>query len=461
MEADIYNHNIVLKNATQQVEASLSKFLSYTDKSKAYQLRKMSKNAFMRASPLYAKLKAEESGTLFKKDANNNILMPSGFSYLLEEMKISSNDFRKETGAKVVLPWVKKPYDLRDYQEDAVVLMENNWRGLINFATGLGKTLAAVHLIKRTKKRALVVCPSESIASQFYDELEAAFGKTKMGFYGDGVKKLGDITVGIAASVNKDVAVFKAHDLGLIIVDEVHHVPATTFFNIAEGLSGVGKLFGLTATDFRSDGKDVMITAGCGNVLIRRDIKWGVENGWLAAPYFIVRHVDTSAQRSYKGDKLKNYKSHVLNCQIMKDRIKNDIEAFIKAGKSVLCLVDEVAHGKELSVQLGIPFATGKDKKSQEYVNQLNSGKIKCLSGTDGKVGEGTDTRNVDVLVLANFVASKGPVTQAIGRGLRKQGTKTICMILDYIPTGSEMLERHAWGRVDIYREITDKVKIV
>jgi superfamily II DNA or RNA helicase len=133
----------------------------------------------------------------------------------------------------------------------------------------------------------------------------------------------------------------------------------------------------------------------------------------------------------------------------------------MQAGKSVLILVDEVAHGKQLSAALGIPFATGPDKKSQDYVNQLNSGKIKGLVGTDGKIGEGSDTQNVDVLVLANFVASKGPVTQAVGRGLRKQGTKTRCIILDYIPMGSTMLSRHGFNRVEFYKEITDKVKVI
>jgi len=330
---------------------------------------------------------------------------------------------------------------------------------VVNFATGLGKTLLSVHLIKRNKKRALVVCPSESVASQFFSILEKSFGSNRVGFYGDGKKKIKDITVGIAASISKNVTEFANNDLGLVIVDETHHTPASTFYAIAEGLGDVGKMFGLTATDYRSDGKDIMITGGCGPVIIRRDIKWGVDNGWLAEPYFIVQSVETTG-RDIKGDKLKNYKEHVLNCPVMKARIEDDCRKMMAAGKSVLCLVDEVAHGQELSRALGIPFATGKDKQSQEYVEQLNDGKIPGLIGTDGKIGEGSDTKNVDVLILANFTVSKGPVIQAVGRGLRKQGTKTKCVILDYIPKGSTMLTRHAMMRVKIYREITGKVKL-
>ena len=145
----------------------------------------------------------------------------------------------------------------------------------------------------------------------------------------------------------------------------------------------------------------------------------------------------------------------------MKSQIRGDAMKMMSAGKSVLILVDEVAHGKELSEELGIPFATGLDKKSQDYLDLLNAGKITGLVATDSKMGEGSDTRNVDVLVLANFVASKGPVTQAIGRGLRKQGTKTKCIILDYIPMGSTMMSRHGFQRVEYFKEITDKVKVV
>jgi superfamily II DNA or RNA helicase len=180
-------------------------------------------------------------------------------------------DQRKLTGKTLPLPWVNKVSEPRPYQQEAIDLMVSNYRGLINFATGLGKTLVAVHAVKKIRTRTLVVCPSESVASQFYDIFINAFGKEKIGFYGDGKKKLGEITVGIAASISKNVATFEKHELGLVIFDEVHHIAANTFFNIAKNLGSVGKVFGLTATDFRSDGKDAMITAGCGHKMGSRE----------------------------------------------------------------------------------------------------------------------------------------------------------------------------------------------
>ena len=456
------NGKLEISNPSAEVSAFIKSSLIYTDKSKKYQLRRMARNPWQRASALYAKLQLEVEGVLYEE--NGGLLsLPSGFFPLFQSQfpVLPFEDKRVASGKKIVVPWVNKPHDLRPYQEEGIALiLGQHHRGILNFAMGLGKTLTAIHTVQRFKKNTLIICPSDSIAKQFYDQCIDAFGKNKVGFFGGGKKQINEITIGIAASVTRNVELFAKADFGLIIFDEIHHIAADTFFKIAQGLSAAEKIFGLTATDYRSDGKDIMITAACGPVLIRREIKWGVENKFLAEPYFIVREVDTGG-KDFKDNKLKNYKEHVLNNQKMKDQIFNDAQKMINIGKSVLVLVDEIAHGEELAKQLGVPFAKGTDADSQNYITLLNRGKIPGLVGTSGKVGEGSDTKNVDVLILADFTASKGPVIQAVGRGLRRQGTKTKCLILDYIPSGSQQLTRHAWGRVAFYREISDHVKVV
>lgn len=463
MNITLTNDKLEIVDPSADLIAFAKTNLSYTDKGKQYQLRRMAKNPYLRTSPQYAALQATVKGQVY--ELHGNVLtMPSGFASLVFTSfpTLQCTDARKETGHKISLPWVKSPHALRPYQQEVVdrLLEPQQWRGIVNFATGLGKTLTAIHFIKRYKRSALIVCPTESVAQQFYTQCEDAFGKNMVGFYGKGKKKINDITIGIAASITRNTDDFKNADFGVVIFDEIHHIAADTFYNIAEAVAGVGKVFGLTATDYRSDGKDIMITAGCGPVIACRDVRWGIENGWLAEPYFLIREVETGG-KDYKDNKGKNYKEHVRHNEIMKAQIRNDALNMMNSGKSVLILVDEVAHGEELSQQLGIPFATGEDAKSQQYVDDLNAGQVRGLVGTDGKIGEGSDTQNVDVLILANFVASKGPVIQAVGRSLRKTATKSKCVILDYIPLGSTQLTRHAWSRIDFYREITQKVKII
>lgn len=457
MKAIITNKFTVIQNPSDVVLRTLKDLMSYKDKQKEYQIKRMERNPFQRNSGYLKKLKKEVNCSLLKELDGGHVAFNSGMAYICDKLTIEIEDRRVDTGSSISLPWHKVPHKLRNYQNDALECTLNSKRGIINFATGLGKTLTSVHLIRKLKRKTLVVVPSDSIAKQFYKELSNAFGESRVGFYGGGKKKVKDITVGIAASVVRKPEDFK--DLGVIIFDEVHHIAATTFYEIAVALGDTGRIYGLTATDYRSDGKDILINAGCGDVLIKRDVKWGIENGWLAKPIFKIKEVPTIGA-DIKNDKLKNYKEHVLNNKLMKDQIQNDMQYYMDQGKSVLCLVAEVAHGEELSKQLGIPFAQGKDKQSQRYVEDLNDGKITGLIGTSGKIGEGSDTKRVDVLILANFMASKGPVIQAVGRGLRKYENKHDCYVLDYIPAGSSMLTRHAKKRISYYKEISNDIEV-
>jgi superfamily II DNA or RNA helicase len=459
--AYVENDKIRIENFSEELKNKLKSLLSYKDKSKEYQIKKMSKNPYAKSSPFYKQLLEEYEGDLCDIDGNC-MYVSSGFYSVVKDLVDNIVDNRKDTGEKVALPWSSSSYKLtlRDYQQEAVDIALKNFNGIINLATGLGKSKTAVSLIRSLKRKALVVCPNKSIAKQFENELIEAFGKNKVGFIGSGKYKPSVLTVGIAASVCNRIDDIKKLNLGVIVFDETHHTPANTFYSIAEGLGSVGRIYGLTATAFRSDGKDIFIQAACGDILIQRDVTWGVQNKWLSSPYFIVRKVKTTG-KDYKDNKLKAYQDHVLNSDILNNRLLSDSSAFIKNNKYVLILVSQVEHGKFISEKLGINFANGTDKNSSMYIDQFNEGKIKFLVATDGMVGEGVDTRNVEVLIMANFTASKSAVLQAVGRGLRKTAQKDKCIILDYIPEGSSMLTRHAKQRIKFYKEITKNVKLL
>jgi hypothetical protein len=458
--AYVSNDIIRIDGLDPDLESDIRSRLSYVDKSKQYQLNKMKRNPFSRSSALYQKLLSESEGELCRKDGDT-LIVPSGFFTLIKSKNIRIVDQRHETGPIIALPWANASsvFQLRPYQEEAVDASTKNFRGIINLATGLGKSKSAIALIRKLKRKTLVVCPSKSIAYQFHKELVECFGAKKVGFVGDGRYKPSEVTVGIAASVSNRIDDIKTLDLGVIIFDETHHTPANTFYAIADGLGSIGRMYGLTATAYRSDGKDLFIHAACGDIIVQRDVAWGVSNGWLAQPYFITRSVKTEGY-DFKDDKLKAYKTHVLNNKTMNDRIIADAKAFIKANKNILILVDQIEHGDLISSGLGISFANGRDKGSETLIDDFNAGKIRGLVATDGLVGEGVDTRDVEVLLLANFTVSKSSVLQAVGRGLRKTPTKDKCIILDYCPEGSSMLKRHAHKRISYYREITHNVKV-
>jgi ATP-dependent helicase IRC3 len=457
MKIIVENQYIQVTDATEAFKRDVISKLYYTNKSIEYRINKMKKNPFHNKQIL-SMLEKDLKGQAFTK-SKGVYSFPSGFYYLISEYP--HEDKRCANGQNISYPWMTKPYPLRPYQEEAVEIMASSYRGLINFATGLGKTLTTIYAVRHIQKKTLIICPGKSIAENFYKELVAAFGESRVGYFGDGKKKIKDITVGIARSVQLSINLFKKEDLGLIVIDESHHMSADTFYEIAVNLGGVSKIFGLTATDFRSDGKDILINACVGPTVIKRDLIWGIKNKWLANPHFIIRGVETNGRDSGTGDKKKCYKSHILRSKEITERIIKDATKMLAANKSVLCLVDEIEHGKELAEALGLPLATGQDKQSSVYVEQLNNKQIPGLVGTTAYIGEGTDTRNVDILILANFIASKGLLWQSLGRGMRLIPGKTDVIVLDYVPTTSKMLSRHAMFRVSEYRKITNSVRVV
>jgi superfamily II DNA or RNA helicase len=126
----------------------------------------------------------------------------------------------------------------------------------------------------------------------------------------------------------------------------------------------------------------------------------------------------------------------------------------MEQNRCVLVIVDAVEHGRELSKNLGVPLATGEDKESEDHIEDFIKGKIKTLIGVDRKIGEGVDTKPVEVLFMLNFAASKGFVTQTVGRALRRTDTKDKCFIVDYMIEDNAMLSRHSQLRMDIYKEL-------
>jgi len=464
----INNGELILKNTPPEIEDLIFKNCKYMNKSVIFEIRRLKKSYYMRTQFLghpkqsevlfqISELKKKIYGTLFKKQGSD-IILPSGLLWMIPLDRFEVIDNRILTGEKISLPYKKQLPALRDYQQEALNLIETNNRGIINLAMGLGKSLIAIYAAKQLKTKTLIIVPTESIAKQFYEEMVSYFGEEKIGLYYGKTKKIKSVTIAIANSVNKNIDIFKNEKLGLVIFDEAHRISSDTFFEISKGLSWVGKMFGLTATNFRSDGLDILIGAYCGGAIYEKNIRWGIENDWLAKPYFIIRNINSGVSGDPK-EKLWAYKKHVLGSEILKNRIKTDAQSLLNKGLKVLVIVQEIEHGKELSEQLGVPFAQGSDKKTFDYIKQMGAGEIPGLVATAGVASEGVNIKCVDVLILTTFAKSEGAITQGIGRAMRKTETKNKCMILDYCITNSTVLSRYCQDRISYYLKITNDIK--
>lgn len=141
---------------------------------------------------------------------------------------------------------------LRDYQQEAL----NAWvgagkRGVIVLPTGAGKTIIALKAISDINVPTIVVVPTLDLVEQWSRKLTEEFN-VEVGVFGGGENVLKPLTVS-----TYDSAYLRVEELGnrfpLIIFDEVHHLPAQGYSQIAEMFASPYRM-GLTATYERADG---------------------------------------------------------------------------------------------------------------------------------------------------------------------------------------------------------------
>jgi superfamily II DNA or RNA helicase len=167
-------------------------------------------------------------------------------------LRVSSFDFKDYVLSLLPCPMLDCRIKLRDYQKQALdAWLANDKRGIIVLPTGSGKTLIAIKAISELNIPAIVIVPTLDLAEQWRSKLTKEIG-VEVGMLGGGEREIKAITVS-----TYDSAYIHAEKIGnkfgLMIFDEVHHLPAEGYRNIAEMFASPFRM-GLTATFEREDG---------------------------------------------------------------------------------------------------------------------------------------------------------------------------------------------------------------
>lgn len=163
------------------------------------------------------------------------------------------------------------PPDPYEHQSSAIEAWNKGGkRGVVILPTGAGKTFVAQLAIQEVSRSALILVPTIDLLNQWSGVLEKAFGRT-IGLLGGGYHEIEDITVSTYDSGAIHMDRLGAR-FGLLIFDEVHHLPGELYQQIAQSSLAPYRL-GLTATYERADGKHSVLDEIVGPVLFRRSIK--------------------------------------------------------------------------------------------------------------------------------------------------------------------------------------------
>lgn len=190
---------------------------------------------------------------------------------VLQFLEESNLDYEDKVLDLHPCPELDSKIKLRSYQEEALkAWLKSGKRGIVVLPTGAGKTLVAIVAISRINLPAVVVVPTIDLMNQWRTRLEEEFN-LPIGIYGGGENTLEAITV-----TTYDSAYLRAEELGnrfmFLVFDEIHHLPAPSYRQIAELFVAPYRL-GLTATLIREDEGHKLLPHLVGNVVYELEAK--------------------------------------------------------------------------------------------------------------------------------------------------------------------------------------------
>lgn len=378
-----------------------------------------------------------------------------------------------------LVPWANDPTrQPRYYQvalEDALIEAAPFGPAGVEVGTGLGKTFSILRLLRRLGLQAVVMSPSTNIAEQIYDDMVHHFGKSKVGFYGDGKKDFKKLfTVAIGASLTKieegSPAWRALSGAKVFIADESHMCPAQTLSKVCFGLvANAPYRFFFSGTQTRTDGLEMVLDAITGRIVYRMTVREGVDQGFLSKPVF--RMCWTKSKIAFDDDDANEMtRAHVYyNPELNAKAADLANKAVTLMGRPTVILVDEFeqltyllphlryevrfAHGgvtKENKAKIPSQFYDSDPKK---LVQEFNAGKFPILVGTSC-IATGTDIQAAGAILYMRGGKSEIEVKQSVGRGTRLFPGKTDCIFIDFGISNVDTLKRHAEARRDLYRDI-------
>lgn len=325
-----------------------------------------------------------------------------------------------------------KPYP---WQIAAVKAAEFNQCGIISAPTGTGKSHTMALLILILNVKTLVVVPTLEIKKQL-EEVFVGIGLVNVTVENIDSKALNSLT-----------------GFDCLIIDEAHHVAAKTYQRLNRtAWKGIYYRYFLTATPFRNDNEEQLLFESiAGQVIYRLTYKEAVSKKYIVP--IEAYYIDLPKQETDAFTYKQVYNELVVNHEHRNNVIAALLLRLNAARLSTLCLVREVYHGAILCQLTGIPFVSGKDDTSRDYIKPFNSGDIKSLIGTTGILGEGVDTKPCEYVIIAGLGKAKSQFMQQVGRAVRKYPDKESAKIILIRDRSHKFTLRHYNAQVKILKE--------
>ena len=356
--------------------------------------------------------------------------------------------------------------ELNDSQHSAVGAFLEHDVGVLCAPPGWGKTVLATNLIATRGCSTLVLVHRKPLVEQWIERLCEFLDVTpkSIGRLGAGGRRLTrriDIAMVQTLARSDDLhALVRAY--GHVVIDECHHVPAVQVERVLSAIPA-RYITGLTATPYRRDGHQPIITMQCGPV--RHVISRPMVRAGEALERRVIRK-DTSFDPSVLPAQASIQEIYGA-LAADNDRlglVLADIRALVRDGRALLVLTERREHLERIVKSIGaeipnIVVLHGgiKPKARRSGMAQLaeqSDDQPRLILATGRYLGEGFDDPRLDTLLLTMPIAWKGTLVQYAGRLHRAHAAKRDIRIYDYVDSEVPVLRRMYAKRLRTYREM-------
>jgi len=364
------------------------------------------------------------------------LIIPRGVS--LKRLGITDSQDNRNTHPVQITTCIQP----RPYQERTIRLAINVGGGVIVAPTGSGKTTMGIEIAARLGERCLVLVKSLDLAKQWRAAIKQFTG-LEAGLIGGGQWQEGrQFTIGLVQTlVNQETGL----DVGLVIVDECHNIPAQQAYSVINRQAAKYR-YGLSATPQRRDNLEFMIHVVLGEIVAEIE-SHEVDGAVLPVTVSTIQHNFIGNPESW---------TDFINLLARDDeRNRVIVASAIKSSRAVgtAVLTATVNHAETLTgliKQHGIDalLLHGQLPKKEREQRMKDAPGRPLIIGTLSLLSEGIDWPHVGAIIFASPVSASVDretpaatrLIQSIGRGRRPYPGRTMAHVLDIV-------DNHPLGR--------------
>lgn len=352
----------------------------------------------------------------------------------------------------------------RPYQFPAILNLTGKAdEGVLVAPAGSGKTVMGLSLMPLLGQPTLWLTHTSPLAQQAEDRANFFLPDIgEVGRIGGGKWNIGDVlTIGMIQTLvrNPDKVVKDRDRFGLVVLDEAHHCPASTFLKVV-GMYNPWFLYGLTATPYRRDKLEQLMFQTLGETISRVSMEEVEKYGGIMVPTVRYRTVHS---RLVDGNNIQRILTdHIVNNKKRNLMIVSDVLAEASAGNFCIVISDRKAHCEALYelIQAGwdkTGIATGSYSKKyvQEQVEKYNNGEITVLVATYALLGEGFDVPFLNRAFISCPFRAEAKAEQLIGRIQRTHPGKKDAIVYDYVDVDIGVVKNQFYSKTGTCRHRT------